>query len=305
MSRRLGPDPTLPTVITPRSARAAGLTADQVRHRLGAGHWSRVAWGSYRSEAAIPADLDRFARARLDHGHRALACALRNAGSIIGFESAAIVLGLPLASPVPELVTLIVPPGRWTGIRSGIRMRAGSNALRDLWDGGLRVTGANRTWLDLARTAPLADALAVGDAASARGELDVPQLQEELARLAGSRGCRQAARALEWVDGIRETPLESMSFAYFVSRGIALPECQVILRSGSGRFLGRVDFWWARARVVGECDGRLKYRSASDLYDEKRREDALREEGFSVVRWGMADLAGARLAGRLRGLVGP
>lgn len=56
--------------------------------------------------------------------------------------------------------------------------------------------------------------------------------------------------------------------------------------------LGRVDFWWPDLHLVGEFDGRLKYRAelggarAKDtVWREKLREDALRALGLRIVRW--------------------
>jgi len=59
-----------------------------------------------------------------------------------------------------------------------------------------------------------------------------------------------------------------------------------------------VDFAWPHLGVVGEFDGRVKYGRdlAPDqdptevLWDEKVREDLLRELGWLVVRWTWADL---------------
>jgi very-short-patch-repair endonuclease len=65
--------------------------------------------------------------------------------------------------------------------------------------------------------------------------------------------------------------------------------------------IGRVDFLWDQYRTIGEFDGRLKYdgERRQTLYDEKRREDRLREAGFEVVRFGWADVQGeARALGR-------
>jgi hypothetical protein len=44
----------------------------------------------------------------------------------------------------------------------------------------------------------------------------------------------------------------------------------------------------------------MKYTTPGDLYSEKRREDELRAEGFTVVRWSWSDLFDGRLADRLR-----
>lgn len=49
--------------------------------------------------------------------------------------------------------------------------------------------------------------------------------------------------------------------------------------------------------VIGEFDGRMKYtrdadgRSANEIvYEEKRREDRLREAGWTIARWSYDDL---------------
>lgn len=51
----------------------------------------------------------------------------------------------------------------------------------------------------------------------------------------------------------------------------------------------RVDFYWPEFDVVGECDGRVKYGNATDLWNEKRREDAIRPLVRRFVRWSWSD----------------
>jgi hypothetical protein len=75
--------------------------------------------------------------------------------------------------------------------------------------------------------------------------------------------------------------------------GLPPPVPQWEVTDDGGPLVGRVDFGWPELRTVGEFDGRQKYgrllrdgQSAADaVYDEKLREDALRAEGLSVVRW--------------------
>jgi len=98
--------------------------------------------------------------------------------------------------------------------------------------------------------------------------------------------------------------LESGSWAYFVEHRLPLPRMQVEIRAARGMLIGRVDFWWEFADLIGECDGRLKYASAEALYREKAREDALREHGHRFMRWGWRDLSDACLADRLRRALG-
>ncbi len=95
--------------------------------------------------------------------------------------------------------------------------------------------------------------------------------------------------------------------------GIRPPRRQVPFHDEDG-FIGRVDFWWQDAHVVGEFDGKVKYgrnnpsqRSPEDvLWAEKRREDRLRATGASVVRWTTTDLhCPTRLIRALTAALGP
>jgi hypothetical protein len=303
MPRRADPDPLLPILAFARDAADAGLTGDQVRQRVRSGSWTRVARGAYLPHAqAGLAGFDDHARRRVDHVHRAIAAADRNAGSVIAYASAALVHQLPVAH-VPDLVQLAVPPGQWTGRRSGLNLRRLAFADEDVAQLRVPVTTPARTWMDVTRRGTLAESLMVGDAGLRRGLFTREDLAAAAVRASGLPGARRVLPAASLVDGIRETPLESASVAYFVEHRIPLPACQVVIRSG-GRFLGRVDFLWddpARGvRLIGESDGILKYGEPGEAYREKVREDDLRAEGFGFVRWGMADLASGRLADRLR-----
>jgi hypothetical protein len=81
--------------------------------------------------------------------------------------------------------------------------------------------------------------------------------------------------------------------------GLPAPELQVEVTAADGRALGRSDFGWHRGQLLGEFDGRLKYgrllkpgeTPGDAVFDEKAREDALRDGGSRVVRWTWAELA--------------
>lgn len=291
-------DRRLPDVATAAQAAAAGLTPDQVRQRVRSGRWTRLARGVYRT-TPIAADLDAHAARRVDHAQRAVAAALVHDGCAIGFASAAIVHGLPLHSPVPAEVSLVAGPGGWNGRRDGVRVHRVELRVGDVIQERVPITSVARTWFDVARTATLADAIAVGDAALRHGDVGRAELQRVLDPAFARRGVRQAELACAHLDGTRETVLESASWAYFVEHRIPLPEMQMEIRAVSGRVIARVDFLWRGRRVIGECDGRLKYLTPDDLYREKRREDELRAEGLGVQRWGWSDLRSDDLAIRL------
>ncbi len=300
MPRLAEPDPPLPALLTIELAVTAGLTRDQVRQRVRSGAWTTVGRGVYlRSSGSEAADLDEFARARLDHMARAWAAAIRHEGTVIAFRSAALVHGLPILGRMPPPVELLTGPGRWTGTRAGTAVRYSplleSHALLT----PVPVTTAARTWFDIARTRPLSDALAAGDAGLRGGSFTLADLEAIIDEGSATRGFPRPPGVLPHLDAARESPLESASWAYFVRHDLPLPRMQQEFTDGLGRLVGRVDFWWEQARLVGECDGRVKYLTGDDLYREKLREDALRALGLQVVRWGWRDLRDAVLADRL------
>ncbi len=292
-----------------REAIDAGLTPDQVRQRVRSGAWRRVGRGAYLPSGDLPyLAMDRFDRQRAEHAHRALAAAARNPGSVIGHASAAYVHGMPMFGPVPREVVLLVARGAWTGHRSGIHFRRAALDTADVVELRSPVTSPARTWLDVSCRGTLSDSLVLGDAVVRSGHATRADLDGAFVRAGRIPGFRRAERALRLVDGIRETPLESASFAYFVEHGIRLPRMQVELVGPDGWFVARVDFLWddvpGAPGLVGESDGVVKYGERGAAYLEKRREDAIRELGLLVVRWGFADLRTPLLARRLARILG-
>ncbi|WP_431840404.1 hypothetical protein [Gordonia hongkongensis] len=75
------------------------------------------------------------------------------------------------------------------------------------------------------------------------------------------------------------------------------PRQQVKIFDDHGVFIARVDFLLAN-RVIGEFDGMIKYSGGlgdepawQTVVEEKAREDRLRAQGYTVVRWTWPDLA--------------
>jgi hypothetical protein len=221
--------------------------------------------------------------------------------SVIAVQSAAAVRRLPTVSALPREVHLISQRGR-SGTRDGVSIHRLSLDPADVTllpnrPGGdpahrrLLVTSPLRTWVDIARTSTLADALSVGDRALRDGLLRADELSEA-ADLVHGRGSQRVRAAAGLVHAGRETPLESWSAACFHEWELPQPQVQVVVvvEDHSGRFVGRVDFLWEEFGVIGEADGALKYDDRAANYAEKRREDWLRELGLRVIRWGWADL---------------
>lgn len=287
MPARAQPDPaTLPVLVRMADAQAAGLTKDQVRQRVRSGRWQPMSTGIYLREH-VTSD-DPFEDERLQHAHRARAAVMTHAESVIALSSAAAIHGLPLVSPLPEVVHLISATGR-AGLRAGVNIHRLPLLARDVLDGEIPVTTPLRTWIDISRTSTLADSLALADAAVRRGYFTSGEAQLAATDLRG-RGCRRVRAAAVLVDGRRESPLESWSAACFHAWGLPAPDPQAVILDRQGSFVARVDFLWKEQGVIGEADGALKYADPRTIYDEKLREDRLRTLGFRVIRWGWDDL---------------
>jgi predicted transcriptional regulator of viral defense system len=172
-------------------------------------------------------------------------------------------------------------------------------------------TSVARTLVDCAREWSLTDGVVAIDAAiqarkTTRGEM-------LRAVLAGTHrpGLAQAARALNLADGRAESPLETRGRLALRASGLPRPELQVEIHGAAG-LIGRVDAWYDDAALAIEFDGQVKYtdpRHASSpgkvLWDEKRREDAMRSLGIRFVRLVNEDL-GAPWPGtatRIQGLL--
>ncbi|WP_454049687.1 hypothetical protein [Cellulomonas sp. Marseille-Q8402] len=281
-----------PGVILHRDAAAGGIGGHALRRALRDGSLAQVRPGAYVRGAEWSASSPE--------GRQLLAvraAARQLVDPVFSHESAAAVWGLPLVGAAGG-VHVLGPPGadgrpRGTGTRAGVtRHAAGAGvpvAVRD----GLRVTGALDTVLALARDRDLRRALAAADAALRSGLVTGDGLRDEVARRAGARGARRMRVVAALADGRVESAGESVSRARIHLDGFAQPALQVPFVRG-GSTVARVDFWWRDARVVGEFDGRKKYRAdgvddrravEERVWSEKRREDMIRAAGIRVVRW--------------------
>jgi hypothetical protein len=161
---------------------------------------------------------------------------------------------------------------------------------------GQRVTTLARTVLDLLRTLTMEQSVPIGDAALRLG-LRLEDLAELAGRCIGWRGMLRARRAMNFLDPRSESPGESYSRVVLHRIGVPAPTPQYEVWEREV-LVGRVDFCWEEFRTLGEFDGRQKYgqllkpgQTAADaVFEEKRREDALRDLGWQIVRWIWQDL---------------
>jgi very-short-patch-repair endonuclease len=158
--------------------------------------------------------------------------------------------------------------------------------------------GAVPLSLAIAQTGLLAGpeaALVPADAALARGLVTYAELSGAVSALAGRRGIGPVRAVLAEADGRHESPGESRTAYLLRALGLEFdPQVEVL---AEGRRY-RADFRIRGTRVLVEFDGQVKYADRAALFEEKRREDALRRAGWVLVRLVWSELSQPELVRR-------
>jgi hypothetical protein len=281
-----------------------GWTDDELARLVRAGELERLRRGAYVA-GTLPSDAAAAHRLLIS----ATVAGLRRP-AVVSHQSAAVLHGLPLWDVPLDRVHVTRRPRAWNDLSGVLRVHVAR--LRDdevVEVDGLAVTDPLRTALDLARSLPHEAAVVTLDAALHAGLLALADLRARLFDIAGTPGSRSAARAVAFADGRSESVGESRSRVVLHRWGLGPSALQLEIRRDDGLSVGRADFAWEDRRVLGEFDGRVKYgrllRPGQDpgdaVFEEKRREDAMRDEGWGMVRWVWAELgAPHRLAARVR-----
>ncbi|MGC4961865.1 hypothetical protein [Gordonia sp. DT101] len=222
------------------------------------------------------------------------ACEVAEIDKVVSHQSAAAIHGLPLLHPDRSRVHFTV--NRTSGgHRRGQVLHPARLTSDDVVSvDGRAVTSLARTAADIARTGNMNQAVCVFDSALRAGAT-IEELRDAVAGNRGRVGNSVARAALPHANPQSESIAESFSRALIVGfDDIPTPIAQHELFTTSGIFVARVDLYWDEERMVGEVDGRGKYTADLDpgehpgdrVWDEKRREDAIRDLDETVVRWG-------------------
>jgi hypothetical protein len=276
-------------------ATAAGLSRNQVTQRLGNGKWRRLVKGAYCVSA-------QWEQASDEERHVLLARAVlltRGETSPIAFShvTAGVLHGLPLPATALGTVWMTAATGydRTTRYTRVLRREVAALSPEDLCRlDGLPATSMARTVADCLRHLPLTESVPLADAALHAGSLELAHVQRVLHREASWPFAETASRAIPFVDGRRESVLESRSGIVIQQHGLPAPTPQVKIFDANGRFVARSDFGWPKYGVIGEADGTGKYTDdpIAVLQAEKDRQAALEGLGLVVVRWGWRHLYG-------------
>jgi len=269
-----------------------------IQTQLRSGALVRLRRGVFLAASAWPSDPG------LRHQLLARAEVAANPDAVISHESAAVTWGLPFpgfGQWVDAPVSIALPAGEgYRGARGSAVHHVVTLTAADLSrdTAGYPVTSVPRTAVDLAASLDLPAALAVLDAAARL--LCASFVTEPRRRDYANPGLAQAARAqlieaalsrrrpslvevIAITDPARESVAESLSAGHFVLAGLPTPIYQARVVTTAGTFFP--DCLWRDRRLIGECDGAVKYTDAAAHVREKEREQALRDAGFGMVRW--------------------
>lgn len=243
-------------------------TESEIRARRASGRWVTVFAGAHRACTAAPGTRLRLAAAALSIGREVPAC-LHTAAELHGF-------GL-LDDPVTHV----------EGVEASLRRPTLWPHQLVLADGDLErlrfgsvATTADRTAVDLARTQPRADALALLDAAIAAGACTQDSLLSELTRHAGLRGVLQARELVPLAVTGPDSPQESRLRLLCHDAGLPRPVVQLPVADGSGAVRRWIDLGWPDAMVGLEYDGKESH--ADRHHSDRRRHNWLQNLGWTM-----------------------
>lgn len=282
-----------------------GVSNTMIQTRIRRGELRRLRHGVYLAVSVWPSDLTSqqqiLARAEV----------VANPNAVISHHSAALIWGIP--NPVfarwEELpVTVTLPPGaghgvvRWPAVHLVARLPVDDVARDQV---GYPLTSLARTAIDLVAGMSLPPALGILDASARlicasyvpqprRSDYSNPRLADAarsaMQEVATRLGRRAVLELIAEVDPARESVAESLSAGHFKLAGVPEPRYQMRIETPLGVFYP--DCYWLEANLIGECDGAVKYRDQNALLAEKEREQALRDQGFQIVRWSAREIIG-------------
>ncbi|OYN95611.1 hypothetical protein CGZ95_18105 [Enemella evansiae] len=288
--------------ITSKELAAKGLRPHEIRIEVAAGRLIQVRRGVYRtpeSDGGSSSDAGPGARTakELEHLQRIEATVPRlRPGACLSHLSAALAHDLPVPYTMLGPVQ-ITRPGASGKVGGSLHLHRGRVPTDHVVAGEHGpITSLAWTVMDLARVLPPIHAVAAVDRALARGldRAEVLELLDEH-RAPGNVTAREVVR---FGDAASESVGESHSRWLMHELGVPAPRLQVKIYNEEGDYVARPDFLWDDCRVVGEFDGQIKYgrmlKPGQDISEvilaEKQREEALRRQGYWVIRWIWRDL---------------
>ena len=209
--------------------------------------------------------------------------------------TAAILLGAPLPLAIERTIALHVavltpqPTPHAAGL-VGHRLEIAERDI--LTTGGVRHTGAGRTWCDLVTILSLEDLVAVGDylVHHQMPLTTIPELRARVAGLAGSRGIRRARQAVALLSNRPESRPESLLRLIVLRSGLPEPRINhTLVDTETGKHV-RPDFAFPAEKLILEYQGDY-HRTRSQWRRDMTRRSRLEALGWYVMELNADDLA--------------
>lgn len=298
--------PSRSALIARQDAFDKGFSADDIKRRVARREWIVVRPGTYLQAAELPA-----LRAEERHLLQIDAELPRaSAGAVVSHRSAACEHGIDLLE-VPGKTVSVTNPGGASGHRRSLLHTRIANIDGDEWVTvrGHRVTSVARTVADIARTRSFEEGVVAADSALHRGLVTPDELVVAVNRSPRRAGTRRARRVVMFADPGAESVGESRSRVLIAHACLPTPTVQFDVVNEAGTSIAVSDFGWEEFCTVAEFDGAEKYgrllkpgeRPGDKIFQEKVREDEIRDAGYQVVRWIWDDLSHPEdLARRIR-----
>ena len=263
-------------LITRHQALAAGMTDKQVRGRVEAGHWVRVARGVYRHGSVPNTPMARL------HGvclaHRAMA-SHRSAAALHGID------GFRL-----DRIEVVVPRGGARPIKGAVLHQSTQMDLaRPVECEGVPTTGLGRTLLDVSAVVHRKRLDQAIDSVLRDGRMRTDDLYRVLVSHArrGRDGCAAFRSSLEDRDG-DPVPLSAWSRMVadlLVESGLARPEMEYKVEDAVGTFVAQVDLAYPDCRVAIELDSRRWHLNRVSFDADPERRNRLTVTGWTVLNF--------------------
>jgi len=249
--------------------RAAGLAAGLTPAALRGPRFRRLGHGVYVATAAAPTALMAARAVLLGYDGRAHA----------SHATAARVHGLPIPVLADEHVTVTRAAHRKDRADARVHVSRDPDVVTI---GGVRVSSARQTFVELAGMLGLVDLVVLGDALVRAG----PTTRADLVAFcaASSHHCARAARrAAALVREAVDSPMETRLRLLLVLSGLPEPEVNRTIRADNGDVLRRYDLSWPAARVIVEYDGRQHVERVEQWESDLDRREAIDDEGWRIV----------------------
>ncbi|UQX88128.1 type IV toxin-antitoxin system AbiEi family antitoxin domain-containing protein [Jatrophihabitans telluris] len=267
---------------TAEQALLAGWSSYSLWAAVNRGELVRLRRGVYLPAADLR-QIPEHRQAEFLLGRKGVAAALAVPRAVVSHRSAAALHGLPLIDRNPTPCVTLEPPLRTRPADLHVhRQPLAASELDRASD--IALAGTARTIIDLTRESGLLAGVVAADSALRDRLITATDLENAYARLRGRAGLSDGREILRLASPLSESPLESISRVNMRALPVQ-PRQQVNLFTPDGIHLGRVDFFFDEAGLVGEADGRAKYDEA-EFYREKLRADTLQRHGVIVTRWG-------------------